>query len=315
MNSKSAVLIGFGSQGIAWALNLRDSGWNISVALRANSSSIEKAKSLDFQVVDFSKLGQFSNILLLIPDHEHKNFLDTNQNFIMPLTNIIYAHGHSYVSQDLAKFYPQFNHLLLAPKAIASEVRFQFQSKGKIGAVYSLEGLSSDNEQIENSKSFLFQLAKDLGITGGPYPTSFSNEATADLFSEQTLLCGLIPFAAKQSYDLLIENGIEPEIAYMECWVEIKLICDALVKMGPESFFQLISPNALIGAQKARQIFFDKEYQNKLKTLLREIKNGDFDHYASKVDISIIRDEILSDWKSSSLSDVHQRISKDVISK
>jgi ketol-acid reductoisomerase len=305
--TSKVTIIGLGSQGLAWALNLRDSGFDVNVWLRTNSSSLETAKSLELSVS-----SEFSSIiLLLIPDGQHKAFLTENSDQITEGSAIIYAHGASCIENDFSKLFPKFNHLLLAPKAIASEVRFQFEVGGKLGACSSLEyALGHD---IDACKILLKNLAEGIGITAGPYPTSFKNEARADLFSEQSLLCGLLPYAAKKSFDLLISKGIDPEVAYMECWLEVKLIATAMVELGPRDFFDLISPHALSGGHKAQGMIFDKAYQNVLEKLYQDIENGTFFNEVKAQDQTKLRNDILKYWEDSQLQKVHDQLSEDLV--
>lgn len=311
IDQHSIAIIGLGNQAKAWAMNLRDSGRDITILLRDGSSSFEKAKELGFDALPISKnLEQFSTILCLIPDDQQIPFLEENKELLQTNCRLVYAHGWSIACEEVIQKFPQFNHLLLAPKAISSEVRFQYESKGKLAAVYSTEGSSSDNST--DNDDWIKELAKDLGITG-LYPASAKDETYADLFSEQSLLCGLMPYAAKQSFDLLVEKGINPEVAFFECWLEVKLIADAMVKLGPESFFQLISPNALLGAQKAQQLLFDKVYQSKLESLYREIEDGEFTEFTKKTDIEKTREEIIQFWKSSLLNETYKKVQSQVI--
>lgn len=303
------VMIGFGSQAKAWSLNLRDSGWDIHVALRPGSPSLDPVKALGFSVLSLSEdeFPKDSSLLLLIPDDQHAKFLEEYSNKIPDGTRIYYGHGYSVVQSKLQEKYPNLSHILLAPKAIASEVRFQYETKGKLGAVYSLEFA-----QNESDKDFTLSLAIDLGITAGPFVASFEEETFADLFSEQGLLCGLIPYAALACYNKLREKKIPKEVAYMECWLEAKLICDAMVKMGPEEFFNLISPNALIGGEKAQKQLLSPEFHKSLDGLMSDIWDKKFFDECDQTDFSKLQKEVVSFWKNQELSQTHQELSKDL---
>ncbi|OUR98591.1 hypothetical protein A9Q84_04030 [Halobacteriovorax marinus] len=312
---KNIVIIGYGSQAKAWALNLRDSGYEVTIALRKNSASFELAKKKGFSTIELesSDLQEHSTFALLTPDHTHKLTLKENQSFFPERANIIYAHGYSYTAFDFKTHYPEFNHLLLAPKAIASEVRFQFENDGKLGAAYSLEDITAEK------KRDLFELIKSvatgIGITAGPYETTFLEETNADLFSEQSLLCSLLPYGALHSYNKLREKGVKREIAYLECWLEVKLIADAMVKMGPVEFFKLISPNALIGGEKAREMLFDKDYHNKLDSLLNDIWNQDFFTECESVDFNKLRDGVIERWSKEELTQTHADLADSLINR
>jgi len=303
------VMIGFGSQAKAWALNLRDSGFKILVALRESSPSAKLVKSLNFESLVLGKdaFPEACSLLLLIPDHAHEEFLKKHSSSISAGTKIIYGHGYSVLKSQLHITYPKFSHLLLAPKAIASEVRYQYETKGKLGAVYSDEYALNKED-----KDFLFELARAIGITAGPFLASFEEETRADLFSEQGLLCGLIPYASLACYNKLREKGIPKEVAYMECWLETKLICDAMVKMGPENFFNLISPNALIGGEKAQKQLVSGAFKETLDGLIEDIWDKKFFKECDETDFKQLQSEVLEYWKSQELSSTHDLLSKDL---
>lgn len=308
--STPLVMIGFGSQARAWALNLRDSGQQVVVALREGSPSSKLVSELGFEIIYLNKdqLPKKAPLLLLIPDHHHEEFLTTHKSQIEDGTQIVYAHGYSLIKSNFQDIFPSFSHLLLAPKAIASEVRFQFETKGKLGAVYSTECALN----LDADKEFIFSLSRAIGITAGPYEASFEQEAYADLFSEQGLLCGLIPYAALACYNKLREKNIPKEVAYMECWLETKLICDAMVKMGPEDFFNLISPNALIGGEKARKQLLSDDFLKSLDGLMADIWDKKFFDECDNTDFNRLQTEVLDFWKNQELSSTHNELSKDL---
>lgn len=295
------LIIGLGSQAKAWTMNLRDSGFDVLVGLRKNSSSANTARELGFKYEQLDEaLPKTDLILLLIPDHEHLNFLQTYAEKISNDTRIIYAHGASLIQGQLEKKFPQFKHLLLAPKAIASEVRFSFQTGKKLGACYYAEE--------ENDMSLLRDLATGIGIGDVFISSTFEEETYADLFSEQSVLCSLLPYGALHSFNKLIEQGVQPEIAYLECWLEVKFIASAMIDMGPTDFFKLISPNALLGGEKAQKMIFDKAYQTKLKQLCSEIWEGRFFEEVEQADFKKVQAEVELFWKNSELQKVHNQL-------
>ena len=157
--SKLAI-IGFGSQAKAWAMNLRDSKVNVTIVLRKESSSIDSARNHGFQVsFPDEDLKQFSIFIMLFPDDQHLHFLQKFQIYLPPKAHLIYGHGFSLSKYHLRTQYPQFTHSLIAPKAIASEVRFQYEIQGKIGAVLDVGDPSPSKEEE------LRELAKLAGIT------------------------------------------------------------------------------------------------------------------------------------------------------
>jgi ketol-acid reductoisomerase len=207
----------------------------------------------------------------------------------------------------LDKKFPKIQHVLYAPKSIGSELRRQFELKGKLGAVYSLEHFKGDSTQFEE---WLLKLAHAMGINMGPYKTTFKNETQADLYSEQGLLCSLVPYAAGEMFSHLVETGIEPELAYFECWHELKLIVNAMVDKGPEGFFDLISPNALIGAEKGYHRLFTPDFHKNLRSLLTDIQTGTFDKEIDQTNVEETREIIRARWQKAPLmktfKDIHQ---------
>lgn len=304
------TIIGFGNQAKSWALNLKDSGFPIRVALRANSGSIESANGLGFEVIEIGTSDFYSDSIyaLLTPDQTHKEFFDEHSPSFKKGTSFIFAHGFSLLKDHFEVKFPQFHHILFAPKSIGSELRNQYVQKGKLGAVYSLEFFLGETNEIE---SWLKRLAQSLGINMGPYKTTFKNETHADLFSEQGLLCSLIPYTASEMFKQLVENGVEPELAYFECWHELKLIVNAMIEIGPEKFFDLISPNALIGSEKGYHQLLTPGFNKNLKQLLSDIQNGDFENEIDKSNVEETRKIIRQRWKNSLLQKTFEQINMD----
>lgn len=304
------TIIGFGNQARAWSQNLRDSGVNVRVALRPQSPSIGQAKALGFETVMIPSKEFFSSrhFALLTPDQGHDGFLREHASSFRPGSVILYAHGYSLTKHGFEKTYPALTHVLFAPKAIGSELRKQFVERGKLGAVYSLEHVGADREE---TRLWLRDLATNLGINLGPYETSFKRETEADLFSEQGLLCSLIPYTAEEMFRNLTDAGVEPELAYFECWHELKLIINAMVETGPQGFFDLISPNALVGAEKGYRRLMGAEFRANLSSLLREIKSGEFDRELGRTPVEDLRATIKSRWEKTLLMKTFTQINRD----
>jgi len=309
---KELTIIGYGSQARAWAHNLSDSGWKITIALRTGSTSWQRVDQVKFATVDLDQSSTIETDYVghLIPDADHGSFLETYKKKFVPGTRFIYAHGYSFIKEEMPKKFPQFGHLLMAPKGIATELRAQYLEKGKLAAAYSLEGSQSP----EQDREFLLTLAADMGITAGPYEATFQEEAYADLFSEQTLLCSLLPYGALKCYNKLREKNIPKEIAYFECWYELKLIVDTMVALGPHKFFDLISPNALIGGEKGHQKLFDREYEAKLQTFIDDIWEKKFFNEIDETSVDKVRDKINSFWAAQEITQVHEELKEKLFS-
>jgi len=292
------TIIGFGNQAKAWAQNLKDSSFPIRIALQSGSRSIQKAKELGFETVEIGSAEFYNDeaFAMLIPDHLHAEFMAQYAPHFAPSSLILFNHGYSLHKNNFQNIYPHLNHLLFAVKAIGSEIRTQYLNNGKLGAVYSLEFVS---DKKNNITPWLKALAQALGINMGPFQTTFQNETWADLYSEQAILCSLIPYSVSEVFNKMISEGIEPELAYLECWHELKLIVNAMVDKGPEAFFDLISPNALVGSEKGYQRLLDSQFKRNLESLYTDIKDGSFDDELNQTSIKELKSKINQRWSSS----------------
>lgn len=304
---KNIAIIGFGNQAKAWAMNLRDSGWKVSIGLRPTSTSMDKVQELGFEVFDYTVSNENQNFAILTPDDTHYEVVSKIGTY-NPHATFIYAHGFGLLYTQIRSQFAKANHILLAPKAIASELRFQYETKGKNGGVYSFEGI-----QDLSKKEWALNLGKELGLNS-LHEATIEDETKADLFSEQSLLCSVLPYAALYSFKQLREAGISKEVAYFECWYEVKLIVDTLIKIGPEKFFNLISPNALIGSEIGRSAIFTDQYFIALHNIYNHIQSGEFEKQLETINVEQVRKEVLDFWNSQELTELHQKMSKDLFS-
>jgi ketol-acid reductoisomerase len=300
---KAIALIGFGSQAKTWALNLRSSGREVRVFLRENSSSQLLVREMGFKVFLLkdikNHLEEIEFLCLLTPDHTHREIYQEHLA-LLPYLNIVIAHGWWPWSEKLEKKNLKHSVILLAPKCIASEMRFRYETKAPLGAVYSLE-LAQESRELEIG---VLTLAQQLGLTG-VYPASIKDETAADLFSEQVILCSTLPYIAKESYDWLVAKGVPEQLAYLECWFELKLIVDAMIKKGPVGFFNLISPNALYGGEKARELLIDENFKIKMGKLWDDIEQRKIVQEINNTDIEALRKKVIKKWQESSLTKHH----------
>ena len=302
---KNIAIIGFGNQAKAWAMNLRDSGWKVKIGLRPTSNSMALASELGFETFNYTETNSEKNFAILTPDDTHFDVVKTIGEYNKNAT-FIYAHGFGLLYTELQTQFNEANHLLLAPKAIASELRFQYETKGKNGGVYSFEGLKD-----KGLEEWSLALGKDLGLNS-LHEATIEHETKADLFSEQSLLCSVLPYAALYSFKQLREAGISKEVAYFECWYEVKLIVDTLIKIGPEKFFNLISPNALIGSEIGRSAIFTDHYFIALNNIYNHIQSGEFEKQLKNVNIDQVRKDVLKFWQKEELTTLHQTMQKEL---
>lgn len=294
-------IIGYGAQARAWQQNLQDSRFPLMVYLRRSSPHFSSLQDKGVEVLPLEgTLDACGRFALLTPDHTHLSILQTCS---FPQESlIILAHGQSFTKESLGEKFPHLNFALLAPKGISEEVRRQYLEKGPLGAVFSLEGVRGNRPGAEN---YIMNLAQKLGITLGPYPTTFAEETRCDLFSEQALLCSALPYMALYSYNKLREKGHTKEVAYFECWEEVRSIVDTMVTKGPQKFFELISPMALMGSERGRQKLFCEKYFAKLENIYQDIVSGDFFEEIEQTDFEKTKTDVISFWKKQELTQTH----------
>ena len=264
--------IGLGNMGLALALNLYDQGYAISVWLRSKSPSIKKAKQSGFTIHQLDDHTSFDQtpLIMSFPDEQHLNFLKKYHQSIEPKTPIIFLHGLSLHQHRLRELFPQLNLILLAPKGIAREIRQRYLNHLSSPAFYQL---SSKHRSLTIVK----KLAKDMSLILGPKAVTAEMEVLSDLFSEQSLLCTLLPYSCAHSFEMLINKGVDPHLAYAECWFEIMLIAKAMIETGPEDFFKLISPTARAGAIKVmKKLSKDQLFEKMYLELINDIENQNF---------------------------------------
>ena len=294
MSLLKLLIIGHGSQAKVWSDNLRCSGHSITIGLRDNSKSFNKAEKAGYRALGLNQIRyaeeKFDAVILLTPDHTHGQILETISSHTDYALRIFYAHGFSIEKEKLHTKHPSFSHLLLAPKAIASEMAVLYNQNQPIPAAFSLE---HSNNFAEDTK-IIQAMANGIGMTGKLIQTTFKEETICDLFSEQSLLCSSIPFLIKKSYDALTKAGVSPDIAFLECCLESKYILNTLMQVGFSKFFEIISPNALIGANKATELLYSEEFLNNFESLLKDISNGQFYNEIDHADVDTLREKMVS---------------------
>lgn len=292
-------IIGLGNQAKSWAQNLLDSGFTVELSVRNITEEAlifqNNNPNLNLSKLTHQWVEKQTHIALLIPDDQHEVFLNQySQNFIDG-TCIIYAHGFSEVAYGLSKKFSKLNHLLLAPKSIASELRNNYIHKKNLSAVYSI--ITANSKSDDTHKRYLLNLARNLGITWGPFPVSFEQECKADLFSEQTLLCNFLPELLGQTFQKLTDKNIPWELAFCEIFLELKLIVNALESVGPKEFYNLISPNALIGSQEYVEKWHSRlNFNDALDECWNELESGNIINRLLNTDYKSTKDKILKKW-------------------
>jgi ketol-acid reductoisomerase len=271
LQNKIVVMIGFGSQGSAWALNLKDSGFNIKIALQDGSKSKQKVLDAGFEVLSLEEgIKTADVVMMLIPDENHGEFFT---QYIKPNLKkgaaIIVAHGFSF-HFNFVNDYKNYNIGMIAPKAVGKAVRSHFIEKKP------LFSLTAKFWEVDNNlTSILDEIAMGIG-SKMVLETTFKEECESDLFGEQAVLCGGVVSLFKNAFDVMVEEGFSPFVAYYECIHELKLIVDLIYEKGVNDMFSSISNTAKFGGLKTGDFLINEDVKTKMKEVLTNIQNGSF---------------------------------------
>ena len=269
----TVAVIGYGSQGHAHALNLRDSGVSVVVGLREGSPSKDAAEDAGLEVRSIADAVRGAQVVaLLLPDHVQKGVWDEHvAPNLDPGAAVLFAHG---LNVHFGRIAPPAGHdvIMVAPKAPGHRVRELYVS----GA--GTPGLVAVHEDASGSALEL-ALAYGAGIGCGRVgllETTFAEETESDLFGEQAVLCGGVPALVQAGFDTLVEAGYQPEIAYYECLNELKLIVDLLYQGGLEYMRYSVSDVAEYGDLSRGTRVVDDRVRETLRTILKEVQSGAF---------------------------------------
>jgi ketol-acid reductoisomerase len=273
LKGKKIAVIGYGSQGHAHALNLRDSGMDVRVGLRPDSASRKKAEAEGLRVVDAATAAKEADVvMMLVPDEQGSEIYD---NEIAPgLAKGKYlAFGHGF-NIHFKKIVPpaDVNVFMVAPKGPGHLVRGEYQKGRGVPCLIAVaQDPSGDTKQVA------LAWAKGIGGTrAGVLETTFKEETETDLFGEQAVLCGGLTELIRAGYETLVEAGYSPEMAYFECLHEVKLIVDLIYEGGIANMRYSISNTAEYGDMtRGRRIVTD-ETRKAMKAILGEIQSGKF---------------------------------------
>jgi len=273
LRGKTLAVLGFGSQGHAHALNLKDSGCKVIIGLYEGSKSKPVAESHGFEVVSTAEAVRQADIIFVaIPDTKQPRAYerDIAPNLSAGKT-LLFSHGFSIHFKTIVP--PKnVNVILVAPKGPGHIVRRQF-TEGK--GVPALIGIYQDPGR--NSKNIALAWAKGIGATrAGVIQTSFKEETETDLFGEQTVLCGGASALVIAGYETLVEAGYQPEMAYFECLHELKLIVDLMNEAGISGMRFSISETAKWGDVSVGPKIIDAGVKKRMKAVLRDIQSGKF---------------------------------------
>jgi ketol-acid reductoisomerase len=273
LQGKTVGVIGFGSQGHAHALNLKDSGVNVIVGLYPGSRSWKQAEEAGLRVGSVAEVAQAADIIMMLtPDQVMKEVYETGVE--AGLTDgkmLMFAHGFSIHFGQIVPP-PGVDVTMIAPKGPGHLVRRVYTEGGGVPAL-----LAVHQNATENAKQLALAYAKGLGATrAGVLETTFKEETETDLFGEQAVLCGGVTQLVKLGWETLVEAGYQPEIAYFECLHELKLIVDLMYEGGMKYMRYSISDTAEYGDYTRGPRIVDEGVRENMREALREIQEGRF---------------------------------------
>jgi len=273
IKNKKVAIFGYGSQGHAHALNLKDSGVDVRVALHEGSRSRAKAEGEGLAVVSGPDAAAWADVIMILtPDTTQAGIY---QSQIAPhLTAgkmLMFAHGFNIRFKTIQPP-ADVDVTLIAPKAPGHRVREVFLEGGGTPALIAVE-----QDATGGAKALALSYAKGLGVTrAGVIETTFTEETETDLFGEQTVLCGGVSALVKASFETLVEAGYQPEIAYFECMHELKLIVDLFYRGGLNYMRYSVSDTAEHGDYTGGPRVVTEETKKAMKQILAEIQDGTY---------------------------------------
>jgi len=274
IKSKKVAIFGFGSQGHAHALNLKDSGVNdVIVALREGSSSKKKAESQGLRVMSLSDAAEWADVVMILTPDElqaqiYKNHIEQR---VKEGTSIAFAHGLN-IHFNLINARKDLDVFMIAPKGPGHLVRSEYQKGGGVPCLMAIHKDSS-------GKARDLALSYAVAIGGGKsgiIETTFREECETDLFGEQTVLCGGLVELIKNGFETLVEAGYSPEMAYFECLHEVKLIVDLIYEGGIANMNYSISNTAEYGEYVSGKKIINSDTKMRMKEILSDIQSGKF---------------------------------------
>ncbi|BCS82001.1 ketol-acid reductoisomerase [Anaerocellum diazotrophicum] len=273
LKDKTVAVIGFGSQGHAHALNLRDSGINVVVGLYHGSKSWAKAESHGLKVMTADEATKVADVIMILVNDEKqpKLFKESIEPNLKEGKAIAFAHGFNIHFGQIVPP-PYVDVIMIAPKGPGHTVRSQYEEGKGVPALVAVH-----QNYTGRALDIALAYAKGIGASrAGIILTTFREETETDLFGEQAVLCGGLTELIKAGFDTLVEAGYQPEIAYFECLHEMKLIVDLIWQGGLSLMRYSISDTAEYGDYMTGKRIITEETRKEMKKVLEEIQNGTF---------------------------------------
>ena len=274
IKNKKVAIFGFGSQGHAHALNLKDSGVKeLVVALREDSPSRKKAEASGLKVMSLSDAAEWADIAMILTPDELQSQIYKNhiEQRMRQGTTLAFAHGLN-IHFDLISARKDLDVFMIAPKGPGHLVRSEFQKGGGVPCLMAVHQNGSGKAR-ELALSYASAIG---GGKSGVIETTFREECETDLFGEQAVLCGGLVELIKKGYETLVEAGYTPEMAYFECLHEVKLIVDLIYEGGIANMNYSISNTAEYGEYISGPKIIDDKTKDRMKEVLKDIQSGKF---------------------------------------
>ena len=273
LNRKTVAIIGYGSQGHAHALNLKDSGVNVVVGLYEGSKSWAKAEAQGLKVMTSAEAAKVADIIMILINDEKQAALykESIEPYLTEGKTMAFAHGFN-IHFGCIKPPKNVNVIMIAPKGPGHTVRSEYQAGKGVPCLIAVE-------QDATGDAWDLGLAYALGIGGaraGVLETTFRTETETDLFGEQAVLCGGVCALMQAGYETLVEAGYDPRNAYFECIHEMKLIVDLIYQSGFAGMRYSISNTAEYGDYITGPKIITEDTKKAMKKILSDIQDGSF---------------------------------------
>lgn len=273
IRAKRVAVLGYGNQGRAQALNLKDSGVDVTVALRSDSARRAGAQADGFEVVTAAEAAaEADHLVMLAADEDHgRIYAEEVAPHLRESAALSFAHGLS-IRFGLIEPRSDLDVFLVAPKGPGTALRHDYLAGS---GLISLFAVHQDASGEAEALALSYAAAIGSGRVG-ILPTSFAEECEADLFNEQAVLWGAIPELIHAGFETLVEAGFAPEIAYFECLTEVKLLADLIYERGIAGMREAISNTAEFGALKGGTRIVTADTRTEMRRILREVRSGNF---------------------------------------
>jgi ketol-acid reductoisomerase len=273
IRGKNVAILGYGSQGHAHALNLKDSGVDVRVGLAASSRSREKARAAGLTVGEPGEVTKWADVVMvLVPDTtQARLYTEQIAPNLAPGNMLMFAHGFNIRFGTIVPR-PDVDVAMVAPKSPGHRVRELFQEGAGTPALFAIH-----QDATGAARPLTLSYAKGIGVTrAGVIETTFAEETETDLFGEQAVLCGGTSALVKAGFQTLVDAGYQPEVAYFECLHELKLIVDLMYQGGLNYMRYSVSDTAEHGDYTGGPKIVTDETRQAMKKILADIQSGDY---------------------------------------